>query len=86
MDTIFSRFCNESRVEVGDIDIDVTAEDRPKIFEYIIDRFGADKTARIPTYGTLQDKAAIKLIVNYYKKQWEKRTWLRRERSMSVYG
>lgn len=71
-DTIFSRFCNESRVEVGDIDIDVTAEDRPKIFEYIIDRFGADKTARIPTYGTLQDKAAIKLIVNYYKKQWEK--------------
>lgn len=57
--TVFSRFCNEDRTEVGDIDIDVTAEDRPKIFQYIINRFGIPKTARVPSFGTLQDMAVI---------------------------
>ena len=49
--TVFSRFANEDRKEVGDIDVDVIAEDRPKIFEYIINRFGVKKTARVPSYG-----------------------------------
>lgn len=57
--TVFSRFCNEDREEIGDIDIDVVYEDRPRIFEYITDRFGADKTARVAAYGTLADKSVI---------------------------
>lgn len=57
--TVFSRFCNEDRKEVGDIDIDVIDTDRPKIFEYIIKRFGRDRTAYVPTYGTLQDRGCI---------------------------
>lgn len=34
-------------------------EDRPKIFKYITDRFGSDKTARVAAYGTLADKSVI---------------------------
>ena len=57
--TVFSRFCNEDREEIGDIDVDVVYDDRPRIFEYITSRFGADKTARVAAYGTLADKSVI---------------------------
>ena len=70
--TVFSRFCNEDRQELGDIDTDVIAEDRPRIFEYVINRFGTQKTARVPSYGTLQDKAAIDGICNALNQLWRK--------------
>lgn len=57
--TVFSRFCNEDRVEAGDIDTDLIESDRPKIFEYIINRFGIRKTARVASYGTNKDLGAI---------------------------
>lgn len=57
--TVFSRFCNEDRKEIGDIDIDCVDSDRPAIFEYIVKRFGADKTARVASFGTIKDKAVI---------------------------
>lgn len=69
--TVFSRFANEDRTELGDIDTDVIAEDRPKIFEYIIKKFGQQKTARVPSYGTIQDKKAIEIIVGAFRKRWE---------------
>ena len=68
--TVFSRFANEDRQELGDIDIDVIAEDRPRIFEYIVGRFGIEKTARVPSYGTLADKAVIDGICNALSKLW----------------
>lgn len=57
--TVFSRFCNEDRQEIGDIDIDVVESDRPTIFQHIIGRFGADKTARVASYGTIKAKGVI---------------------------
>lgn len=68
--TVFSRFCNEDRLELGDIDTDVIAEDRPRIFNYVIGRFGNDKTARVPSYGTLKDKAVIDGVCNALDKLW----------------
>ena len=46
------------------------ASDRPKIFNYIIDRFGVDKTARVPTFGTMAEKGAIDGICNALDKCW----------------
>lgn len=69
--TVFSRFCNEDRIEIGDIDIDCIETDRPKIFKYIINRFGERKTARVPSFGTLQEKGTIKGIGNALAKYWE---------------
>ena len=57
--TVFSRFCNEDRKEIGDIDIDCIEKDRPRIFRYIRDRFGSDKTARVASFGTIQSKGVI---------------------------
>jgi len=68
--TVFSRFANEDRKEVGDIDVDVIAEDRPKIFEYIINRFGTDKTARVPSFNTLADKSVIDEVGRAFMYQW----------------
>lgn len=68
--TVFSRFANEDRTELGDIDIDVIDTDRPKIFEYIINRFGTEKTARVPSYGTAQGNKAIEIIVGAMHKDW----------------
>lgn len=60
--TIFSRFCNEHRVEAGDIDSDWYEDDRQKIYDYIINRFGIEKTAYILALGTMADKSAIAVI------------------------
>lgn len=57
--TVFSRFCNENRKEIGDIDIDCVESDRPAIFKYITDRFGTEKTARVASFGTIKEKGVI---------------------------
>lgn len=71
--TVFSRFCNEDRLEIGDIDVDVIDTDRPAIFKYIINRFGRQKTARVAAFGTLQDKAAIDEIGRCLAARWKKK-------------
>ena len=68
--TVFSRFCNEDRKEIGDIDIDCVESDRPAIFEYITNRFGSDKTARVASFGTLQAKGVIDEIGRHLAKKW----------------
>ena len=69
--TVFSRFCNEDRQEIGDIDIDCVESDRPAIFRYITERFGADKTARVASFGTCQGKGVIDDVGRYLAMKWE---------------
>ena len=57
--TVFSRFCNEDREEIGDIDIDVSPDDREKVYQYIRDRFSYEKTAFILALGTVDSKGTI---------------------------
>ena len=57
--TIFSRFANEDREEVGDIDIDIAPDQRDLVYQHIIESFGYDKTAYILAIGTVADKGAI---------------------------
>lgn len=64
--TVFSRFANEDRKEVGDIDVDIIDEDRPRIFEYLINRFGRAYTARVPTWGTAAGPKTIEVIVKAF--------------------
>lgn len=68
--TVFSRFCNEDRVEAGDIDTDVIESDRPAIFKYITSRFGTKKTARVASYGTMQAKGVIDDVGRYLSNKW----------------
>ena len=71
--TVFSRFCNEDRQEIGDIDVDVVESDRPRIFDYIVGRFGREYTARVGAYGTLADLATIDAIGGALRKIWEEK-------------
>lgn len=70
--TVFSRFCNEDRKEIGDIDIDVSPSDRDKVYEYIINRFGQDKTAFILAIGTIKSKGCIDEICRALGVRWNK--------------
>lgn len=71
--TVFSRFCNEDRKEIGDIDVDVVDTDRPIIFDYITGRFGEKHTARVGSYGTLAELATIDAIGGALRKWWEEK-------------
>lgn len=68
--TVFSRFCNEDRLEIGDIDIDCIESDRPAIFKHITDRFGSNKTARVASFGTIQSKGVIDDVGRHLAKKW----------------
>lgn len=70
--TVFSRFCNEDRKEIGDIDIDVSPSDRDRVYEYIINRFGQDKTAFILAVGTIKSKGCIDEICRALGVRWNK--------------
>lgn len=57
--TMFARFANEYRTEVGDIDVDISPDQRYLVYDYIINRFGKEKTAYILASGTVNDKGCI---------------------------
>ena len=68
----FQPFCNEDRKEIGDIDIDVSPSDRDKVYEYIINRFGQEKTAFILAIGTIKSKGCIDEICRALGVKWNK--------------
>lgn len=70
--TVFSRFCNEDRKEIGDIDIDVSPSDRDKVYAYIINRFTQAMTAYILSVGTVSSKGTIDEIGRALSYIWEK--------------
>lgn len=57
--TIFSRFCNKNRIELGDIDVDFPPEMREKVYNHIFNQFGYDKCAYVLALGTISDKGCI---------------------------
>lgn len=57
---LFERFLNPDRVTPPDIDVDFSDEERPKIIEFIVNKFGKEKVAQIVTFQTLKAKQAIR--------------------------
>ena len=57
--TVFSRFANEDRKEIGDIDLDISPSQRSLVYDHIIEKFGADKTAYVLAMTTVSDKGTI---------------------------
>lgn len=68
--TVFSRFANEDRQEVGDIDVDISPDQRDKVYQHIIDGFGEDNTAYILAIGTVSDKGTIDEIGRALSYRW----------------
>lgn len=59
-DLLFERFLNPDRVSMPDIDIDFDDENRHKVMDYVIKKYGASQVAQIITYGTMAAKSAIR--------------------------
>ncbi len=57
---IFERFLNEERVSMPDIDVDFCIENRHKVLEYVVEKYGETNVAQIVTFGTLGAKQAIR--------------------------
>lgn len=69
--TIFSRFANESRKEIGDIDLDISPSQRHLVYAHIIEEYGQDKTAYVLAMGTISDKGTIDEIGRALADKWE---------------
>lgn len=61
------RFLNKERIELPDIDIDISPTLRPRVFEKIREERGQLGCVQICTYGTISTKAAIKIAARGYR-------------------
>lgn len=59
-DLLFERFLNPERVTMPDIDIDFCYEKRPKVIDYVTEKYGKDHVVQIITFGTLAARGVIR--------------------------
>lgn len=73
-DLLFERFLDEDRNEMPDIDIDFDHENGHRVYDYVCEKYGADKCARIGTFNTYKVSAAIKAAFRVFDpgNNWEK--------------
>jgi DNA polymerase-3 subunit alpha len=57
---IFERFLNTGRVTMPDIDLDYPDDQRERLIEYTVDKYGQEQVAQIITFGTMGAKGAIR--------------------------
>ncbi len=57
---IFERFLNPERISMPDFDVDFCQENRGRVIDYVVNKYGAGSVSQIITYGKLQAKAAIR--------------------------
>jgi DNA polymerase-3 subunit alpha len=65
---LFERFYNEGRntkdhISLPDIDVDVPAEYRDNIIDYIKTKYGHENVSQMITFGRLQGRAALKEVL-----------------------
>ena len=56
---LFERFINPERVSMPDIDLDFDDEERPRVFEYLRQRYGDERTSQVSTSLNLKPRKAI---------------------------
>jgi DNA polymerase-3 subunit alpha len=63
----FERFLNPERIGMPDIDIDFDANDRSKMIDYVVQKYGRSSVTQIVTFGTLGAKTVIKDVARVMK-------------------
>ncbi len=56
----FERFLNKSRISMPDIDIDFCADKRDQVVDYLKEKYGSEKVARITSFHTLQSRGVVR--------------------------
>ena len=59
-DLIFERFLNPDRITMPDIDIDFDNMKREEVIDYVVNKYGVNKTARIISFNTMLPKQIIR--------------------------
>ncbi len=57
---LFERFLNPDRIQMPDIDIDITDKRRDEVMGYLKEKYGENHVAHIITFGTMAARAAIR--------------------------
>ncbi len=57
---LFERFLNPERIQMPDIDVDITDVRRDEVFSYLEEKYGKDRVAHIITFGTMAARASIR--------------------------
>jgi len=57
---IFERFLNPDRITMPDIDVDFDSIKREDVIDYVTNKYGKDKTARIISFNTMLPKQIIR--------------------------
>jgi len=60
---IFERFLSPGRKDLVDIDTDFAPTVRPKVFDYVIDKFGRNNVSQIGNYQTIKLKMALQDVL-----------------------
>lgn len=59
-DLLFERFLYPERKEAADLDIDLCEHRREEVLEYVKQKYGAQCTAQIITFGTMKARAVVR--------------------------
>ncbi len=59
-DLLFERFLNPERVTMPDIDIDFCYENRSRVIDYVIEKYGTNNVAQIVTFNTMAAKQVVR--------------------------
>ncbi|GAA3621280.1 DNA polymerase III subunit alpha [Kineosporia mesophila] len=57
---LFERFLNPDRISPPDVDLDFDDRQRDKMVKYVTEKYGAEYTSQVNTFGTIKAKAAVK--------------------------
>lgn len=61
-DLLFERFLNPERITMPDIDIDFEDQRREEVIEYVRNRYGEKRVAKIIAYGTMTAKDVLRSV------------------------
>ncbi|HEY3155863.1 MAG TPA: DNA polymerase III subunit alpha [Candidatus Eisenbacteria bacterium] len=57
---LFERFLNPERISMPDIDIDFDYENRGRVIEYVLEKYGRENVTQIITFGTMAARAVVR--------------------------
>ena len=71
---LFERFMSPERKGLPDIDIDFESAYRDEVIDYVYQRYGEERVARVATYNTFQARSAVREL----GKAWglAKQSWI----------
>ena len=67
---LFERFLNPERVSMPDFDVDFCMDNRDRVIDYVMGRYGRDRVGQIITYGTMAARAVVRDIARVVGQPW----------------